>query len=121
MTSDHATQLHTHAVTCLPAPVQTLRMYEAKDSEESGGVGPPRPARPGESLQQTISRFRHCLSRFTDAPWTMQRLCEVLLAPQMQYTKLHKVRDMRVMVLDSDMAGINSCCCRVRFAFVPEG
>ena len=66
-----------------------LREYEQAAASE--GVGPSRPAFPNEGLAATHERFRRCLSRFTRAPWTLQRLCEVLLAPQMQYTKLHKV------------------------------
>ncbi len=44
-----------------------------------------------ESLDDTIERFKSYMGRFEQAPWTLQRLCEVLLAPRNQYAKLHKV------------------------------
>ncbi|KAL6752646.1 PPP4R2-domain-containing protein [Haematococcus lacustris] len=68
---------------------QVLEEYEARAAAE--GAGPTRPAFPGESLACTQARFRRCLHRFARAPWTLQRLCELLLAPRTQYLKLHKV------------------------------
>lgn len=74
-----------------PAPAaQTLREYEAAQAAELGD-GPARPAIGDESLGDTVSRFRTCLARFNKAPWTLQRLCEVLLNPKRQYKQLHKV------------------------------
>ncbi len=67
-----------------------LREYEAE--AEAEGEGPARPPFPGEPLPATAERFSRCLSRFSRAPWTLQRLCEVLLAPRNQYRRLHKVR-----------------------------
>ena len=40
---------------------------------------------------QTVDRLKMMLAGFTNAPWTLQRLCEVLLEPRKQYSKLHKV------------------------------
>lgn len=45
----------------------------------------------GESLGETLERFKAALARFSAAPWTLQRLCELLLAPRNQYSQLHKV------------------------------
>ena len=54
-------------------------------------VGPPRPLSNDETLSQMIDRFKGYLLEFHDAPWTLQRICELLLEPHKQYTKLHKV------------------------------
>jgi hypothetical protein len=42
-------------------------------------------------LGETLERFKAALARFSAAPWTLQRLCELLLAPRNQYSQLHKV------------------------------
>lgn len=42
---------------------------------------------------QTVHRFKTLLSSFTHAPWTLQRLCELVLEPRKQYTQLHKVQE----------------------------
>lgn len=84
-----------------PAPLESTRLIGPRcnlqvlkeyDAEENGTVGPPRPAFQNESLADTAERFRRYLRGFSQAPWTIQRLCEVLLAPRKQYRKLHKVR-----------------------------
>jgi hypothetical protein len=54
-------------------------------------VGPPRPLPNDETLAQMIDRYKGYLLEFSDAPWTLQRICEVLLEPHKQYTRLHKV------------------------------
>lgn len=54
-------------------------------------VGPPAPLLYDENLPQLLERFKSYLWRFQDAPWTIQRLCELVLEPQKQYTKLHKL------------------------------
>eukprot|EP00798_Chlamydomonas_sp_ICE-L_P021974 gene21974-29034_t len=67
---------------------QMLRSY---DTEEAN-VGPSRHTQYfGESVSQTITRFKTILSSFKQPPWTLQRMAEVLLEPQKQYTQLHKV------------------------------
>lgn len=67
-----------------------LREYEQRNHAE---VGPSMAAFPNESLNQTVDRFKLYLDRFTMAPWTLQRLCEIILAPTKQYVKLHKVHN----------------------------
>lgn len=61
------------------------------DAESQVDVGPPRSAVEGETIHQTIDRFRAYLAMFRQPPWTVQRLCEVLLEPQKQYSRLHKL------------------------------
>lgn len=39
-----------------------------------------------------MDRFKTLLLSFGAAPWTLQRLCELVLEPRKQYTQLHKVR-----------------------------
>lgn len=55
--------------------------------------GPNRGAAFGgdEDLPSTLARFRKILSGFSQAPWTLQRLCELLLEPRKQYQVLRKV------------------------------
>lgn len=47
-----------------------MREYEAAEAAET--VGPPRPAKLGESTSQTILRFKRVLGQFNAAPWTIQ-------------------------------------------------
>jgi hypothetical protein len=57
-------------------------------------IGPARPIRDGSSdssVQQLAERFSRMLSGFESHPWTLQRLCELLLEPQKQYKRLHKL------------------------------
>uniref|UniRef100_A0A7S3VKR3 Serine/threonine-protein phosphatase 4 regulatory subunit 2 n=1 Tax=Dunaliella tertiolecta TaxID=3047 RepID=A0A7S3VKR3_DUNTE len=68
---------------------QTLRQYE--QAQAADGEGPARPVIGDESLPEALSRFRTLLHGFTKAPWTIQRLCEILLNPTRQYRKLHKL------------------------------
>lgn len=42
-------------------------------------------------MQQLCDRFVKLLAAFHSHPWTLQRLCEVLLEPQKQYKRLHKL------------------------------
>ncbi len=42
-------------------------------------------------MHQTIDRFKTMLSSFAQAPWTLQRLCEIVVEPRHQYQLLHKV------------------------------
>lgn len=43
------------------------------------------------SISDTLERMRNLLTSFKQAPWTLQRLCELLLEPSKQYSKLPKV------------------------------
>lgn len=63
-------------------------MLTAYDAETRVEVGPPGP----DSVAETIERFQKLLSAFSDAPWTFQRLSEILLEPKRQYSRLPKVR-----------------------------
>ncbi|GIM15494.1 hypothetical protein Vretimale_18277 [Volvox reticuliferus] len=63
---------------------QVLTAYDAETRVE---VGPPGP----DSVSETIERFQKLLSAFSDAPWTFQRLCEILLEPKRQYSRLSKL------------------------------
>ena len=47
---------------------------------------------------QTVDRFKTQLSAFNQAPWTLQRLCELVLEPRKQYRLLHKVGFTRLKV-----------------------
>lgn len=66
-----------------------LRMFEAAERVD---VGPARPLESGDiDLSATIQRFTELLKQFEGAPWTLQRLCELLLEPRKQYQRLHKL------------------------------
>lgn len=66
-----------------------LRHYEESSSVE---VGPARPVLlDGEPLDSVIERLRSYLNGFDSAPWTAQRLAELLLEPGKQYKQLHKL------------------------------
>ncbi|PRW59457.1 mediator of RNA polymerase II transcription subunit 12 isoform X1 [Chlorella sorokiniana] len=54
--------------------------------------GPPRPPPPGfENAESLAARLHALLDGFEAAPFTLQRLCEVLLEPRKQYARLDKV------------------------------
>lgn len=63
---------------------EVLMSYDAETHVE---VGPPGP----DCVSATIDRFKGLLAAFANAPWTFQRLCEVLLEPKRQYTRLPKL------------------------------
>lgn len=44
-----------------------------------------------DSVPALVERFSKLLGAFDSHPWTLQRLCEVLLEPQKQYKRLHKL------------------------------
>eukprot|EP00877_Chromochloris_zofingiensis_P008687 jgi/Chrzof1/4071/Cz13g19050.t1 len=72
-------------------------------------VGPPAPLLYDENLPQLLERFKSYLWRFQDAPWTIQRLCELVLEPQKQYTKLHKlVLAIDKLLLVTTEVGVNN-------------
>lgn len=62
-------------------------------------IGPARPivdsSGNDSSVQQLVERFARLLSGFDSHPWTLQRLCEVVLEPQKQYRRLHKLVRVR--------------------------
>ena len=72
----------------IPQPVCALpQVLVSYDAEMHVEVGPPGP----DCVSATIDRFKGLLAAFSDAPWTFQRLCEILLEPKRQYTRLPKV------------------------------
>lgn len=60
-------------------------------AERSGEVGPGRPMPQGGSLDEARTEMHKLLSEFTRAPFTIQRLSEILLEPQKQYKRLDKL------------------------------
>ena len=54
-------------------------------------IGPPLPLADDNSLADLQSRLHGYVNCFTEAPFTFQRLCELLVEPHKQYTYLHKV------------------------------
>ncbi|KAI3435712.1 hypothetical protein D9Q98_001770 [Chlorella vulgaris] len=55
-------------------------------------VGPPRPPLPGFESPAVLAEGLHgLLDGHTEAPFTLQRLCEVLLEPRKQYARIDKV------------------------------
>ena len=54
-------------------------------------IGPPLPLANDNSVQDLQKRLLEYLDFFTEAPFTFQRLCELLVEPHKQYTHLHKV------------------------------
>lgn len=65
-------------------------------------IGPARPILDSsdDSVQQLSERFSKMLSGFDSHPWTLQRLCEVLLEPQKQYKRLHKLVSLVIASLN---------------------
>ena len=54
-------------------------------------IGPSLPLANDKSVHDLQNRLHQYLDCFTEAPYTLQRLCELLVEPHKQYTKLHKV------------------------------
>jgi hypothetical protein len=72
-------------------------------------VGPPRPPPPGfESEDAVAPRLHSLLASHAEAPFTLQRLCEVLLEPRKQYNRLDKL----VRVLGREGGGFQGLSCR---------
>lgn len=69
--------------------VQVLdKYYQAHTSV----VGPPKPLITGESFPELRNRLTQSLDAFTEGPpFTLQRLCEILLDPEAFYPTLDKV------------------------------
>ncbi|KAL3139514.1 hypothetical protein ABBQ38_003837 [Trebouxia sp. C0009 RCD-2024] len=61
------------------------------DAESKVEIGPPLPLANDNSLADLQSRLHGYVNCFTEAPFTFQRLCELLVEPHKQYTYLHKV------------------------------
>jgi serine/threonine-protein phosphatase 4 regulatory subunit 2 len=54
-------------------------------------VGPPRPWPDGDSPEAAAPRLHAALQAFPAAPFTLRRLCELLLDPGKQYRRQHKL------------------------------
>lgn len=77
-----ATPLLPAGSTCCPPPPRA----------HVQGDGPPRPPPPGFEGAESLGGHLHELLRsYRGAPFTLQRLCEVLLEPRKQYARLDKV------------------------------
>lgn len=60
-------------------------------------MGPARPLPGGETPAELRKRLKAALQEFdSEAPFTLQRLCELLLEPSKQYTRLDKLVRFRV-------------------------
>lgn len=63
-----------------------------QQQEAEAEVGPPRPPPPGyTSPSDLVARLHSLLDTHGAAPFTLQRLCEVLLEPRKQYARFDKV------------------------------
>ncbi|WIA30811.1 hypothetical protein OEZ86_000869 [Tetradesmus obliquus] len=67
---------------------QQLHDFEAAEHVD---VGPARPLPDDDSVEALCERFSAMLDDFAGPPWTLQRLCELLLEPRKQYQRLHKL------------------------------
>ena len=68
-----------------------LDAFTADIQEAEDAAGPPRLEYPGGTLADARSYLHTQLSSFTNAaPFTLQRLCEVVLQPLKQYNRAHK-------------------------------
>jgi len=54
-------------------------------------IGPPRPSHNGTSLDTAAAALHDLLDSYSDPPFTIQRLCEVLLEPRKQYNRADKL------------------------------
>ena len=67
---------------------QVLVEYDAMSRVE---VGPAPPPANDESLPALTARLSGAVEAFAEAPFTLQRLAEVLLEPGKQYSRLDKL------------------------------
>lgn len=67
---------------------QVLIEFEAESRVE---VGPSVPLGAAESLSDLQRRFRRLLDSSPGAPFTLQRMCELVLQPRKQYTRIDKL------------------------------
>lgn len=68
------------------------------------------------SVPDMLERLKAQLNSFSHAPWTLQRLCEIVLEPRKQYTKLPKVRlvppgSLLVQASRCSIASVDTSCC----------
>lgn len=67
---------------------QLLQDFQAAEQVD---VGPMRPLPFGETLEGCYEILAGYLDKLAHAPFTIQRLCELVLEPQKQYSRLDKV------------------------------
>ncbi|GMH39194.1 hypothetical protein BSKO_07092 [Bryopsis sp. KO-2023] len=67
------------------------RLLHDYDATEKVEIGPPRPFPFGDTLEGCYDVLVGHLEALSGAPFTIQRLCEVVLEPQKQYSRLDKV------------------------------
>lgn len=76
-------------------------VLQEMDAEGRVEVGPSIPVPGYDSLDALRDRLHVLLDAFTDgAPFTLQRLAELLLEPQKQYTRLHKLVSTSASTVD---------------------
>ena len=91
-------------------------VIEEYDSTGKVEVGPMLPLTGGETAEELKSRLLQLLDGFDDeAPFTMQRLAEVLLEPQIQYARLDKLVMLlsRIKELSVEAPRSIGACCSV--------
>lgn len=77
--------------TCVTSVLRTISQPHAQTAFCWCQIGPPLPLANDNSLADLQSRLHGYVNCFTEAPFTFQRLCELLVEPHKQYTYLHKV------------------------------
>ena len=73
----------------LHALLDTVAADYARESPDE--VGPPRPMPDGQPLDAARASLHSLLSSYSAPPFTLQRLCEVLLEPRKQYSRADKL------------------------------
>lgn len=71
--------------------LQIKQLLHDFDATEQVDVGPPRPLPFGDTLEGCYEVLLGYLDNLSNAPFTIQRLCELVLEPQKQYARLDKV------------------------------
>ncbi|MQL76929.1 hypothetical protein Taro_009340 [Colocasia esculenta] len=67
-------------------------LAEYSESQMDSGIGSQQGSIPGETYAELVTRLDEALLSFTEGPpFTLQRLCEILLAPRSIYPKLSKL------------------------------
>lgn len=87
------TGLFRHPWSLLAPPLHRLvdegiHSFTAEHSDEEG---PPRPMPGGEPVETAAAALHSMINAFHSAPFTLQRLCEVLLEPRKQYNRVDKL------------------------------
>ena len=67
---------------------QVLQEYDERSKVE---VGPAPPPAEGESAADVFARLSGAVQAFSEAPFTIQRLAELLLEPRRQYMRTDKL------------------------------